>query len=79
MTGLEALWIVALMMGMRRGEVLALRWDNIDVDHKELRLDRQVQRVDGKLVFRETKTKSRRTLPLPDVVAEALKAHRSSN
>ncbi len=74
---LSALWTVALMLGMRRGEALGLRWDDVDYDNKEIGLHRQVQRVAGGLVIRDTKTKSRRRLPLPDVVADALRAHRT--
>jgi integrase len=74
---LYALWAVALAVGLRRGEALALRWCDIDLDAGTLRVARTVQRIDGKLVFAEPKTaRSRRTVPLPPVAVAALRGHR---
>jgi integrase len=74
---LEALWLLLFAMGLRRGEALGLRWDDVDLAAGELRVRRQLQRVKGALLIRDLKTaRSRRTLPLPDTVAVALKAHR---
>lgn len=73
---LEALWLLTLTMGLRRGEALGLRWSDVDYDNSEIALVRQLQRVDKQLVFREMKTDRRRRLPLPSVTIEALKTHR---
>lgn len=72
----EAIYTVAVALGLRQGEILALQWDDVDFKAKTLTVRRTVQRVEGKLVFSDPKTeKSRRTLPLPEVLAEALKQH----
>ncbi len=63
---LEALWVVLLMLGLRRSEACGLRWEHVDFEARTLRIAQSVQRVDGKL--RELPTKSRRsnrTVPLP--------------
>ncbi|MGE0520932.1 MAG: tyrosine-type recombinase/integrase [Candidatus Binatia bacterium] len=75
---LEALYTVALALGLREGEALGLRWDDIDLDGATLNVRQQLQRVTGKgLQLVELKTeRSRRTLALPRAVARALRAHR---
>jgi integrase len=74
---LEALYRVALMLGLRRGEVLGLRWVDVDLVARTLRVAQTVQRVGGKLAIGEPKTRrSRRTLPLPEALARSLTAHR---
>lgn len=62
---------------MRKGEVLGLTWDDVDLDAAELTIGRQLQRVRGHLLHRETKTQaSDATLPLPPVCMTALKQRR---
>jgi integrase len=62
---------------MRRGEVLGLGWDEVDLESRELFVSWQVQRVKGKLLRRETKTASSDApLPLPDLCETALKGQR---
>lgn len=73
---LEALYSVALTMGLRQGEALGLRWQDIDLEMGYLRVTKQLQRVDGKLQLVEPKTKrSRRTLALPPSIAKGLALH----
>jgi len=74
---LRALFVVALALGLRRGELLGLRWSDIDVGNRQLRVAQTLQRVRGEgLVFGPPKSKrSRRTLTMPAVVAEALIRH----
>lgn len=75
---LEALFVMALTLGLRRGELLGLRWSDIDLDAATLRVNYALQRFDGKLHLMEPKTeKSRRVLPLPSLLTTALRAHRS--
>ena len=57
---LEALYVLALMAGLRRGELLALRWDDIDFGSRQLHVRRAMQRVNGKLQVAEPKTSSSR-------------------
>lgn len=77
-TRLEALYWVTLSLGLRQGEVLALRWRDIDLDSRTLSVRATLQRQAGMgLVFSDPKTKrSRRTLPLPELTVRALRAHR---
>lgn len=74
---LYALYAVALALGLRRGEALALRWQDIDLDRRTLRVRGSLQRIQGQLQITEPKTaRSRRLVPLPDACAVALTQHR---
>ncbi len=74
---LDVLLLVALTTGMRRGELLALRWDSVDFEKRVLYVRRTVTWIsEFGYVESEPKTKaSRRKIALPDVVIEALKEH----
>ncbi len=76
---LYALVAVGISLGLRKGELLALRWDNVDLEGGTLRVVETVQRL-GKgvgLVVGTPKTaRSRRTVPLPEVCRRALLEHR---
>jgi integrase len=75
---LDALLILALTTGMRRGELLALRWDDIDFKQGLVSVHRTMTRVGGYgYVEGEPKTRSsRRRIVLPGVALEALRMHR---
>ncbi len=74
---LEALYSVALALGLRQGEALGLRWEDIDMDKCTLKVRYALQRIDGKPQLVEPKTqKSRRTIYMPQVTVTALHAHR---
>ena len=74
---LEALFTVALSIGLRQGEALGLWWLDVDLDSGSLAVQRTLQRVEGEWRFLEPKTKgSRRTVAIPAQVVEALQAHR---
>ncbi len=53
---LEALYAVALAIGLRQGEALELRWQDMDLQDRTLTVRNQIQRKDGKLVLVEPKT-----------------------
>lgn len=73
---LYALCVVLLAVGLRRGEVLGLRWVDIDLDGRTLRVRQTLQRAAGKLHFVPPKTvRSARTVPLPAVCVSALQEH----
>lgn len=75
---LEALFTVALALGLRQGEALGLTWADVDLDSGTLTIRRALQRVAGKLQFIEPKTtRSRRTVALPPIVVASLRAHRA--
>jgi integrase len=74
----EALYTLALYSGLRRGEILGLRWCDVDLEARAIRVNQAIQRVGGKLQAAETKTeRSRRTLALPASVDAALRRHRA--
>jgi integrase len=76
---LHALWLLVLAVGLRRGEALALRWEDVDLERGHLQVRATLQRVGGRLVrdaMPKTKA-SRRSLPLPALAVEALAAHRA--
>ena len=72
-----AAYVLVVVLGLRKGEVLGLRWDALDFEGRELVVDHQLQRVRRSLLYRETKTEaSDASLPLPDIVATALQLRR---
>jgi len=74
---LEALFTVALAIGLRHGEALALQWPEIDLKNGTLKVAHTLQRVDGELRRVEPKSEeSRRLIPLPAICVSALKRHR---
>jgi integrase len=54
---LEALYVLALNTGMRQGELLALKWDEVDLERSVLRVRRTLTRSDKAFVLGEPKTK----------------------
>ena len=76
---LEVLLVVAVVMGLRRGELIGLQWRDIDLEKGLLQVCRTVVRVPGHgLVVSEPKTASgRRTIKLPAFVIDVLKRHRT--
>jgi integrase len=78
-TDLEMPVVLALGTGMRRGEVLGLRWRDIDLDAGRARVVQTIQCVNQGLVFVPPKThRSRRAVSLPAFVTEALRAHKAA-
>jgi integrase len=73
---LESLFLVALCMGVREGEVLGLSKADVDLENKRLHIRHSLQRIDGKLQLVPAKTdESQRSPMLPDVVVSSLCAH----
>lgn len=73
---LFALYALAITTGMRRGEILALKWSDIDMAAGTVRVEKSLRQLDRyRFVRDQTKTeKSRRTLPIPGVALRALQA-----
>jgi integrase len=73
---LEALYRVALALGLRRGEVCGLLWSDVDFENERIKITGMLQRQNGKLERTPTKTKaSTATLALPPVLLRALRQH----
>ena len=70
----EALYVLAIHTGMREGELLGLRWEDVDLERGILRLRRALVREGGRTVLGDLKTaKSRRGVRLTSAAAEALR------
>jgi integrase len=70
---------IGMVMGLRPGEVLGLKWSDIDWNNRTLTIERQVQRVKNLgLVFQTSKTGKSRTLHLSEKQVEILMIHRYS-
>ena len=77
--GCFELLLLELTTGLRRGEILALRWDDLDFRTGTLRVERQVQRIQGKLAVSQPKTRaSSRSILLPTPVLKILEQYRQS-
>ncbi len=69
-----AAYVLVLVLGLRKGEVLGLTWDAVDLDKAELVTSLQLQRVKRRLLHRETKTQtSDARLPIPELAVTALR------
>jgi len=76
-TILDAAIVTALGSGLRRGELLALRWCDVDFVAGTLTVNRALEHENGVTRFKDPKTKrSRRTINLPTFVIERLRVHR---
>jgi integrase len=74
---MHAAYVLMLVLGLRRGELLGLRWDDIDLETGSAQIRSQLQRIDGRLVLRPTKTiSSEAVLPLPEPCVHAVAEHR---
>jgi len=76
---IEVLLILALITGMRRGELLGLKWQDIDFERRSLQVSRTVSFLQGHgFVESEPKTtRGRRKMSLPPFLIEKLKHHRA--
>ena len=73
-SGVFALYYIDLTTGLRRGELLGLKWSDIDLEKGDLRVQRQIGRIDGKIIEMPLKTKNAyRTLPLSADAISVLK------
>lgn len=68
---------IALLAGLRQGEALGLRWQDVNFDTATLEVRNQVQKIDGRLQLTGLKTdRSRRFIALTGGSLESLKQHR---
>lgn len=74
----EALYLLAIMNGMREGELLALTWDALDMERGTLGVRTSHRRMGGRFVVSPPKTKAgKRPLQLSPIVVQALSDHRA--
>jgi integrase len=73
---LEALYVLAVATGLRQGELLALKWEDVEIEEAVLRVRRTLTRSGGKVDIGSPKTpNSRRSVGLTSRAVEALRAH----
>ncbi|WHX68241.1 site-specific integrase [Peribacillus frigoritolerans] len=71
-------FLLAIYTGMRKGELLGLKWSDIDFGKKSIRIQRSLSHIPNKgyrLSTPKTK-KSKRQVPIPDFLVKELKAHK---
>ncbi|MEV7533731.1 tyrosine-type recombinase/integrase [Streptomyces hydrogenans] len=73
---LYAAFVLAIAMGLRRGELVGLRWADIDLDKRVLYVRQQTQRRRGVLYDDDPKGRRQRTVPLPAMCIAPLRWHR---
>ena len=75
----HALYALVMGTGLRRGEILGLRWQDVDLARGVLTVRQAQARVNGRpLIFKPPKTPgSRRAITLPAFAVAALKAHKA--
>ncbi len=77
-TGVYEMYYIELATGLRRGELLGLKWEDIDMKQGIIRVRRQVARIDGKIVEAPLKTKnSYRTVTISQQAIEVLKQQKA--
>lgn len=77
--GFYEMFLLDLATGMRRGELLALQWEDINFDTGEVKISRQVQSVKGRLIISQPKTKSSaRSIILPTTLIEVLREYKQT-
>ncbi len=68
---------LALTTGLRRGEILGLRWSDLDLSRGMVTVQQSLEQTKGGLRFKPPKTrKGRRSVTLPVIAMEALREHR---
>ena len=77
-SGVYELYYIELATGLRRGELLGLKWEDIDLTAGVIRVRRQVSRIDGKIVEAPLKTKNAyRTVTISPQAVEVLNAQKA--
>lgn len=71
--------VLGVLVGLRRGEILGLRWTDIDFINKTITIANTQQKVKGEVIFKEPKTaKSKRTIAITDDIIDVLKRHKKA-
>lgn len=76
-TDMEAPLNLAVGLGLRRGELLGLRWCDIDFEKNQISIVQNLVFVDGEYIFRQPKSESgNRTIEVPSSIVSVLKKHK---
>jgi integrase len=68
--------VLGLATGMRRGELVALRWCDVDMETGKVRVERSLEQTNAGLAFKAPKTKAgRRVVSIPSSVVAELRRH----
>jgi integrase len=70
--------LLAATCGLRRGEICALRWKNVDFDAGQLNIVESLEQTKAGLRFKSPKSRKGRTVALPQAVAVELRIHRAN-
>ncbi|MEU6323048.1 tyrosine-type recombinase/integrase [Streptomyces sp. NPDC047009] len=73
---LYAAFVLAIAMGLRRGELVGLRWSDLDLDNRVLHVRQQTQRRRGTLYDDDPKSRRSRAVPIPALCIAPLRWHR---
>lgn len=77
-TEMELIIDIELCLGLRRGELLGLQWDDIDFEKNQIHVTRNRVVVDGKSTVKDPKTESsRRTVDVPAQLIQKLRQHKT--
>ncbi len=68
--------LLAALCGMRRGEIIALRWKDVDLTQAVISVTRSAEQVGKEVRYKETKSGKSRTVALSSTVLEELKRHK---
>ena len=72
--------MIMMYCGLRKGEMLALRWEDIDFEKKTLNVDKSVVVIHNHATIKEPKSKAGiRQVPIPNRLLEMLKAAKTDN
>lgn len=78
-TPMEVPISLAAYLGMRKSEILALRWDKINIEVKTLTVDSATVKGENGLITKEPKTAAgQRTIDLPDLMVDILKRNQNN-
>tara|TARA_B100001123_G_C15304578_1_gene1022186 strand:+ start:813 stop:1934 length:1122 start_codon:yes stop_codon:yes gene_type:complete len=68
-----AAYLIGAMVGLRLGEVLGLQWKHIDLEAMTIRVEQQLQYVEGQFTYKQPKNNAVRTVSFPPQVLTSLK------
>jgi len=75
-TGLFIPTLLAVLLGMRRGEIAALRWRSVDLDAGQIAVVESAEQMNGTVRLKPPKSGRARTVALAQTIVDELRAHR---